>query len=53
MIDRQDKRGQQRTGERDPKLEREPQEEARRNRAQSVGEEGRDANLDGSDRDKD
>jgi hypothetical protein len=49
MTDRQENRGEQRTDERDPNLEREPQEEARRNRAQSVDEEGRDANRDGSE----
>ena len=53
MTDRQEKRGEQRIDERDPKLEREPQEEARRNRAQSVDEEGRDTNRDGSDSAKD
>lgn len=49
MTDRQEKRGEQRIDERDPKTEREPQEEARRNNAQSVDKEGRDANRDGSE----
>lgn len=52
MTDGQEKRGEQRIDERDPETDREPQEEARRNKAQSVDKEGRDANRDGSDSDK-
>jgi hypothetical protein len=51
MTDRQEKRGEQRIDERDPEAEREPQEEARRNNAQSVDKEGRDINRDGSESD--
>jgi len=52
MTDRQEKRGEQRIDECDPKLEGEPQEEARRNNARSVDNEGRDANRNGSESDK-
>ena len=49
MTDRTEKRGEQRVDQRDPKLEREPQEGARRNTAQSPDEGGRDARRQGSD----
>lgn len=49
MTDRQEKRGEQRIDERNPKLEHEPQERARRNNAQSGDKKGRDANRDGSE----
>ena len=51
MTDRQEKRGEQRIDERDPEADREPQEEARRNNAQSVDKTGRDANRSGSESD--
>jgi hypothetical protein len=53
MTDRPEKRGEQRRDERDPKLEREPQEEAGPNNARSVENGGRDANRDGSESNKD
>ena len=49
MTDRNEKRGELRSDERDPKLEPEPQEDVRPNHARSVEEGGRDANRDGSD----
>jgi hypothetical protein len=49
MTDRNEQRGELRQDERDPKLDREPQEDARPNKAQSTDDRGRDANRDGSD----
>ena len=49
MTDRNQQRGELRRDERDPKLEPEPQEHARPNKAQSVDERGRDANRDGTE----
>lgn len=49
MTDGNERRGELRRDERDPKSEREPQESARPNNSQSVDERGRDANRDGSD----
>jgi hypothetical protein len=48
MTDRNEQRGELRQDERDPKLEPEPQQDARPNKAQSVDDRGRDKNRDGS-----
>jgi hypothetical protein len=49
MTDRNERRGELRTDQRDPDAEREPQEDARPNNAQSEDNRSRDKNRDGSD----
>ena len=49
MSDRNQQPGELRQDERDPKFEREPQEQARPNSSRSVDDRGRDVNRDGSE----